>query len=167
GYVMAMRELAAQIRGLAPFDVIVFATSSGGTQAGMLLGAALAGLAEATRLIGISVDRRAAEFVPEIITLARSGAQILALDWEPDPAKIEVLDAYIGGGYAVVGEPEREAIRLLACLEGILADPVYTGRALAGLIDLARRGEFQAGQRVLFWHTGGAAALFAYAHELG
>ncbi len=72
----------------------------------------------------------------------------------------------IGAGYAVVGEPEREAIRLMARHEGILLDPVYTGRAFAGLIDLIRQGELTSGQRVLFWHTGGTAALFAFAGDL-
>jgi D-cysteine desulfhydrase len=104
--------------------------------------------------------------VPEIATLARSGAQVLGLDWQPDPTSIRVEDGYIGPGYAVISDAEREAIRLLAQQEGILADPVYTGRALAGLFDLVRRGEFPPGERVLFWHTGGTAALFAYADEL-
>ena len=78
----------------------------------------------------------------------------------------EVNDHYLGGGYAVMGEPEREAIRLCAQTEGLLVDPVYTGRAMAGLIDLIRAGEFKAGQNVLFWHTGGTPALFAYAEQL-
>jgi len=65
-----------------------------------------------------------------------------------------------------MGEPEREAIRLSAQTEGLLVDPVYTGRALAGLIDLVRRGEFRHEQKVLFWHTGGTPALFAYAAQL-
>ncbi|HTP08164.1 MAG TPA: pyridoxal-phosphate dependent enzyme, partial [Anaerolineae bacterium] len=78
----------------------------------------------------------------------------------------EVNDHYLGGGYAVMGEPEREAIRLCAQTEGLLVDPVYTGRAMAGLIDLIRAGEFKSEQNVLFWHTGGIPALFAYAQQL-
>jgi len=77
-----------------------------------------------------------------------------------------VRDDYLGGGYAVIGDAEREAIRLAARLEGLLVDPVYTGRALAGLIDLVRKGEFASDQNVLFWHTGGTPALFAYAGQL-
>ncbi|HEY54409.1 MAG TPA: D-cysteine desulfhydrase family protein, partial [Caldilineae bacterium] len=77
---------------------------------------------------------------------------------------VQVHDAYLGGGYGVVGEPEREAIFALARSEGLLADPVYTGRALVGLIDLARQGTLHG--RVLFWHTGGTPALFAYEREL-
>jgi len=75
-------------------------------------------------------------------------------------------DGYLGGGFAVMGEPEREAIRLMARHEGILLDPVYTGRAMAGLIDLVRRGEIGKDETVLFWHTGGSPALYAYADEL-
>jgi D-cysteine desulfhydrase family pyridoxal phosphate-dependent enzyme len=167
GYAVAMREYAAQARGFEPFDAHVFATSSGGTQSGMLLGAHLASLPDTTRILGISVDRPADQLVPEVVALANGGAELLGLNWRLDPSAVAVNDDYTGGGYAVIGDPEREAIRLLARHEGILADPVYTGRALAGLIDLVRRGEFVAGQSVLFWHTGGAAALFAFARELG
>jgi D-cysteine desulfhydrase len=167
GYVMGMREYAAQARALGAFDVHVFATSSGGTQAGMLLGAYMAGLMGRTRILGISVDRPADSLVPDIIDLARRGGELLGVQWVPEASEVEINDHYLGGGYAVIGEAEREAIQLLARLEGILADPVYTGRALAGLIDLVRRGEFKPDQRVLFWHTGGAAALFAFAAELG
>jgi D-cysteine desulfhydrase len=166
GYVDAMQELAGQALETDAFDAIVFATSSGGTHAGMLLGAHLAGWIGKTRFVGISVDQHAAEFAPRIADLAAQGAHMLGLDWRPDPSTIEVLDGYLGGGYAVVGDPEREAIRLLAQSEGILVDPVYTGRALAGLIDQVRRGGFSRDQRVLFWHTGGSAALFALATEL-
>ncbi|GAB4479561.1 MAG: D-cysteine desulfhydrase [Anaerolineae bacterium] len=168
GYVEAMREVAAQIEEAGPFDVHVFATSSGGTQAGMLLGARLAGLLADAALIGISVDEPQAALARRVVQLAAEGAAALGVTWtlrDSDPA-IQIEDGYRGGGYAVVGEAEREAIRLLARSEGILVDPVYTGRALAGLIDLVRRGRFTAGQRVLFWHTGGTAALFAFSGEL-
>ncbi len=77
-----------------------------------------------------------------------------------------VHDAYLGGGYGVLGDAERAAIRLLAATEGLLADPVYTGRALAGLLDLIRQGRFRADETVVFWHTGGLPALFAYAAQL-
>ncbi len=168
GYVEAMREAAAQIEETGPFDAHVFATSSGGTQAGMLLGARLAGMLGDTALIGISVDEPRTALARHVVQLAVEGAAALGMTWdlrESNPA-IQIEDGYRGGGYAVVGEPEREAIRLLARSEGILADPVYTGRALAGLIDLIRRGRFTPDQRVLFWHTGGTAALFAFTAEL-
>ena len=80
--------------------------------------------------------------------------------------KVDVNDDYLGEGYAQVGDVEREAIRLVAEKEGILLDPVYTGRAMAGLIDLIRWGAFTRGQTVLFWHTGGTAALSAFWRQL-
>jgi 1-aminocyclopropane-1-carboxylate deaminase/D-cysteine desulfhydrase-like pyridoxal-dependent ACC family enzyme len=166
GYAAAMREFKAQARGLDPFDTHVFATSSGGTQAGMILGAHLAGLAQTSRILGISVDLPAPAVAARVTTLANGAAQLLGLDWQLEPADVLVNDQYVGAGYAIVGEPEREAVHLMAHHEGILLDPVYTGRAFAGLIDLIRRGDLTAGQRVLFWHTGGSAALFAFVDDL-
>ncbi len=166
GYVAAMREVAAQMESGDEFGAHIFATSSGGTQAGMLLGAHLAGIPRSVRLLGISVDQPAAEFVPRVAALAADGARLLGLDWTPPVETILVDDGYCGAGYAVVTAREREAIQLLARLEGILVDPVYTGRALAGLLDLARRGAFAREERVLFWHTGGTAALNAFARDL-
>lgn len=166
GYVAAMAELAAQTDEAGTFDVHVFASSSGGTQAGMILGAHLAGM-PLDSLLGISIDEKRAVLAERVAWLANGGAALLGVDWTASPDDVRVCDDYLGGGYAVVGAPEREAIGLLARYEGILADPVYTGRALAGLIDLVRRGHFTRDQRVLFWHTGGAAALFAFASELG
>jgi D-cysteine desulfhydrase family pyridoxal phosphate-dependent enzyme len=167
GYAVAMREFAAQARGLPAFDTHVIATSSGGTQAGMLLGAHLTGLSGATHVLGISVDRAAGDLAMHVAGLATTAAEKLAVEWVCDPEQVTINDDYLGGGYAAVGDAEREAIRLLAQHEGILIDPVYTGRAFAGLIDLIRRGGITRGQRVLFWHTGGSAALFAFEHLLG
>jgi 1-aminocyclopropane-1-carboxylate deaminase/D-cysteine desulfhydrase-like pyridoxal-dependent ACC family enzyme len=132
----------------------------------MLLGAHLAELSETSRFLGISVDMPARVIIDQITTLANSAARLLDLDWALDPADVEVNDSYLGGGYAVVGDPEREAVRLVARHEGILLDPVYTGRAFAGLIDLIRGGEFTRQQRIVFWHTGGTASLFAFADKL-
>jgi D-cysteine desulfhydrase family pyridoxal phosphate-dependent enzyme len=165
GYVAAMLEWAEQCRiGGLQFDAIVFPTSSGGTQAGMVVGARLAG--HSGRIVGISVDHRAGEFKQTLAPLATAVAQRLNLFITFDPDDFDVRDDYLGGGYAVMGDAEREAIRLAARLEGLLVDPVYAGRALAGLIDLIRKGEFTSGQNVLFWHTGGTPALFAYAEQL-
>jgi D-cysteine desulfhydrase len=77
-----------------------------------------------------------------------------------------VYDDYLGQGYGVLGAPEREAIQRVARSEALLLDPVYTGRAMAGFIDLIEKGVFHAGQTVLFWHTGGTSALFEYAEGL-
>jgi D-cysteine desulfhydrase family pyridoxal phosphate-dependent enzyme len=165
GYVAAMLEFVEQARasGLR-FDAIVFATSSGGTQSGLVLGAKLSGYTD--RVLGISVDQRADQLVPLLVDLANATSQHIRAAITFSTQDFEVNDHYLGGGYAVLGDPEREAIRLCARTEGVLVDPVYTGRALAGLIDLIRAGEFKPGQNVLFWHTGGTPALFAYAEQL-
>lgn len=166
GYVQAMVELASQPESADGFDAHLFATSSGGTQAGMLLGAHLAGLSGSTRLLGISVDLPAAAISERVADLIREGARLLSLDPGEAERQIDINDGYIGEGYAIVNQADREAVRLMAHQEGILLDPVYTGRAFAGLIDLIRQGVFSKGQRVLFWHTGGSASLFAFVDEL-
>jgi D-cysteine desulfhydrase len=166
GYVEAMREVVAQMEQTGPFDAHVFATSSGGTQAGMILGAYLTGLLGQTRLLGISIDEREATLGPRVANLVNDAARALGLEWRVNDDVADINDDYLGGGYAVVGDLEREAIRLLAEQEGLLADPVYTGRAFGGLVDLIRRGELTRDQRVLFWHTGGVAALFAFEEQL-
>jgi D-cysteine desulfhydrase len=83
-----------------------------------------------------------------------------------NPAAIDLREDYLGPGYAVLTELERGAIELFARLEGILLDPVYTGRAAGGMLDLIEKGEISPDERVLFWHTGGSPALFAYADQL-
>jgi L-cysteate sulfo-lyase len=167
GYVTAMQELADQAGITQELDAVVFASSSGGTQAGLIVGSYLTGWLGKVQLLGISVDEREATLGPRVANLVNEGAQALELDWWVNDDVADINDDYLGAGYAVVGDAEREAIRLLARCEGILADPVYTGRALAGLIDLIRQGQFKSGQRVLFWHTGGVVALFAFGGELG
>ena len=165
GYVAAISEFVeqSQTAGLH-FDAIVFATSSGGTQAGLVVGARQ--MEYTGRIIGISVDHRAEEFKRTLASIANDTAERLGLSPSFDASDFDVRDQYLGGGYAVMGEPEREAIEIAAQSEGLLVDPVYTGRALAGLIDLVRKGELKLGQNVLFWHTGGTPALFAYARQL-
>ncbi len=162
-YALAVRELLDQAGG-TKFDAVVFATSSGGTQAGLVAGSRLFGLDAA--IIGISVDEPTDVLAPRVARLAE---EALALLDEPAAVRVEdviVDDRFRGGGYAVVGDLEREAIRTLARAEGVLVDPVYTGRAFGGLLALIREGRWEKGQRVLFWHTGGTAALFAFAEEL-
>ena len=165
GYLTAMLEMIDQAKAQGvSFDAIVFATSSGGTHSGLTLGAKLASYTG--RILGISVDHTADHLVPILVDLANATATHIGEAVSFTAADFEVNDHYLGGGYAVMGEPEREAIHLCAQTEGLLVDPVYTGRAMAGLIDLIRRGEFKAGQNVLFWHTGGTPALFAYVKQL-
>ncbi len=165
GYVDAMQELMDQLKELdLKVDAVVFASSSGGTQAGLMVGAKALGFGG--RIIGISVARTQ-EGLKEILRqLVPQTAERLGLQLDFEESDFIVHDEYLGGGYAVMGDPEREAIALVARTEGILVDPVYTGRAMAGLLDLIRRGVLGPGQTTVFWHTGGTPALFAYSDEL-
>jgi D-cysteine desulfhydrase len=165
GYVAAMEELIQQSEdGGLTFDHIVFPSSSGGTQAGLVVGAKARGYAG--RLLGVSVDPPAADLRRNLATLATALAACLQLDLHLDPHDFAVDDGYVGGGYAVVSDLEREAMHMLGRTEGLLLDPVYTGRAFGALLDLVRRGVFRKDERVLFWHTGGVAGLFGYADRL-
>lgn len=165
GYVLAMEELTAQLTAAhLNADFLVFPSSSGGTHAGIVLGAAVHNFRG--QLLGISIDIPAEELQTHVAALATATATHLGLGQLPLAGRVQVNDDYLGEGYGIVGDPEREAIRLLAQLEGILLDPVYTGRAMAGLIDLIRWGAFTRGQTILFWHTGGTPALFAYGEKL-
>ncbi|MCS7179061.1 MAG: D-cysteine desulfhydrase family protein [Anaerolineae bacterium] len=161
GYVAAMEELLAQAarEGLS-FDYIVLASSSGGTQAGLAVAARALGYPG--RILGVSVDLPADALRQRMAELANATADYLSLPLAFTLEDFVVEDGYLGGGYGVIGDREREAIRLLARTEGLLLDPVYTGRAFGGLMDLIRRGVFSPQERVLFWHTGGVAGLFAY-----
>jgi 1-aminocyclopropane-1-carboxylate deaminase/D-cysteine desulfhydrase-like pyridoxal-dependent ACC family enzyme len=165
GYALAMAELLEQARAAGVrFDRVVVASSSGGTQAGLVAGARLHGFEG--EVLGISIDEERAALQSTVARLAAETAALLGQPHALAPGDISVDANYLGGGYGVMDQPEREAIRLFALTEGILLDPVYTGRAAAGLLDLVRRGTIGRGETVLFWHTGGTPALFAYADEL-
>lgn len=166
GYVAAMEELGEQMQAeRRNFDFIVVASSSGGTQAGMVLGAQVIDFRG--KILGMSIDQPADALKMQVSALATATATHLGISGSLSVAdQVQVNDDYLGEGYAVVGELEREAIRMVASLEGVLLDPVYTGRAMGGLIDLIRWGAFTRGQTVLFWHTGGIAALPAFADKL-
>ena len=168
-YALAFEELWEQIQAGSPhqpldFDRIIFASSSGGTQAGLIVGAKACGYQG--QVLGISVDKTGGHLRETVAALLAPTAARLGLELDLGPEDVHVNDRYLGGGYAVLTDAEREAVRLVAGLEGILLDPVYTGKAMAGLIDMIRRGEIRANETVLFWHTGGTPALFAYADEL-
>lgn len=160
----AFREYLSQNM---PADWIVVASSSGGTQAGLALGARRAGWSG--RVLGISIDEPQETLQTVVAELSNQAAERLNDPTRLSPVDVLVNADYLGAGYGVLGEPEIEAIRMFAQSEGLLLDPVYTGRAAAGLVDLIRRGKFQRGETVLFWHTGGTPALFAekYAVDLG
>ena len=162
GYVFAMKELIDQN---VSADWIVFASSSGGTQAGLLLGQRIFGFSG--RVLGISVDESEEWLTGEVSKLASATSEKVGERIEFTPADVLVNANYCGAGYGIVTEREREALRLFASCEGLLLDPVYTGRAAAGMIDLIRTGFFKTNETVLFLHTGGQPALFAeqYADE--
>ncbi|OGO30657.1 MAG: pyridoxal-5'-phosphate-dependent protein [Chloroflexi bacterium RBG_16_54_11] len=155
-YVYAVKELLDQ--GYQP-DWIVFASSSGGTQAGLVAGARLFGLR--SKLLGISVDETADELKSLVASLATATTDALGEKANFLAEDVLVNDHYLGEGYGVMGKPEVEAIRMFARTEGLLLDPVYTGRAAAGMIDLIHNGYFKPGETVLFWHTGGTPAIFS------
>src|SRR5664279_5867773 len=142
-------------------------TSSCGTQAGIVLGARIAGFTG--QLHGLSIDKNDPEhfeYEAEVAQIANDCAAYIGSPMHVTRDDVKVVYGYKGEGYGVVGDLERDAIRLLARSEGIVLDPVYAGRAFGALVDLIHKGVFKKGETVLFWHTGGAPALFAYAKEL-
>jgi D-cysteine desulfhydrase family pyridoxal phosphate-dependent enzyme len=160
-YALAIRELCGQ--EIRP-DWIIFASSSGGTQAGMVLGARWFGYRG--RIQGISVDGKAVPLRATISALAAETVRTLGdVDSVADDA-IRIDDRFLGAGYGKAGELEREAIHLFARQEGILLDPVYTARAAGGMLEMIRRSEIAESETVLFWHTGGTPAIWAYAREI-
>ena len=168
GYIVAMIELMEQLRARKQVvDHIIFASSSGGTQAGLVVGARAAGFTG--QLHGLSIDNSDLEldsYEEEVAKLANDCAEYIGFGTRFEWPDIRIVYGYLGKGYGVVGDLERDAIRLMAQREGIILDPVYAGRAFGALVDLIRRKVFTHGQTVLFWHTGGAPALFAYAKDL-
>ena len=158
GFARGVAELSAS--GIKP-DVILHSSSSGGTQAGLVAGCALLGLR--ARVMGISADE-SSESLREIVSglldgiAERLGGKRETID---GGHPIDVDDSQVGTGYGVPTPASTEALELVARREGILLDPVYTAKAMAGLIALVRAGELTSGQTVLFWHTGGQVGYFA------
>ena len=156
-FVGAISELAGQID---PPDVIVHASSSGGTQAGLVAGCALAGWP--TRVIGISADESAASLEATVRGLLAGLATLLDCGADRfSSVPVVVDDGFIGEGYGIPTMASREAVDLAARTEAIFVDHTYTAKALAGLIARVRSGLFDQGSTVLFWHTGGQVGLFA------
>ncbi|OPZ65853.1 MAG: D-cysteine desulfhydrase [bacterium ADurb.Bin478] len=168
GYCLAMEELNEQLQaGGEKVDVIVVASSSGGTQGGLALGARLCGFTG--RVLGISIDNDkldGAPFQTELSRIAGEACRLLGLSIPFTPDSFDVQYDYFGQGYGVVGDLEVNAIASAGRTEGLLLDPVYTGRAFGALLDLIRKKVFSSSQTILFWHTGGSPALFAYAADL-
>ena len=163
GYAFAMKELMDQN---VHADWIVFATSSGGTHAGLVLGQRVFGYKG--KVLGFSIDESEEWLRTHVSELASSASEKLGNRIEFTPDEVLANADYCKAGYGVLAEPEREAIHLFARHEGILLDPVYTGRAAAGMIDLIRKEFFKKDETVLFLHTGGQPALFAneYANKV-
>lgn len=167
-FVEAFKELESQRESMnLSFTHIVFASSSGATQAGLMLGKKI--LNSPAQIVGINIDKGETDKVPfdqYTVALANSTATLIGADHQFSETDLTLNSDYVGEGYGVVGTLENEAIAMTAQTEGILLDPVYTGRAMGGLIDMIRSGKIKKTDRVLFWHTGGAPALFAYSSDL-
>lgn len=163
-YALAMRETSEQAAALGlRVDHVVVASSSGGTHAGMVLGCRYYGLP--WKVWGISPDLSETDLQETVARVLARGASMLG-EGPVEPEEIVAVDAYVGPGYGVMTPECRGAIRLAAETEGLLLDPVYTGKAFAGLIGLARQGTWRQDENVVFWHTGGLPALFEYEREL-
>jgi D-cysteine desulfhydrase family pyridoxal phosphate-dependent enzyme len=163
GYAFAMEELMKQ--SVVP-DWIIFATSSGGTHAGLVLGQRAFGYKG--KVLGISIDEPEDWLKTHVSKLASDASAKMGERIEFKRDDVLANDRYCQAGYGILTDAEREAVQLFARNEGLLLDPVYTGRAAAGMIDLIRKEFFKKDETILFWHTGGQPALFAekYANQI-
>ena len=159
GYIRCVHELAQQLGREAKVDVFS-AVSSAGTQAGLMLGKALFGL-DNWRIVGVPVSDSVEFFQGELRELVRATSEQFRLDVTEAQTPVELLDGFIGDGYAVPYEGAIETTRLLARSEGILLDPTYTSKAMTALLATLRRGPARAGATPVFIHTGGVFGLMA------
>ena len=162
GYAFAVKEFMQQN---LQADWIVFGTSSGGTHAGLVLGQRVFGFKG--KVLGISIDEPEEWLKTRVSALASDASERLGTRIEFTPDDVLANEEYCQAGYGVLTDAEREAVKLFAKYEGLLLDPVYTGRAAAGMIDHIRKGFFKKDETVLFWHTGGQPALFAEKYSVG
>lgn len=159
GYVSCAHEIMAQVKeGHPRFDHIVCASGSGGTHAGLLAGFSSSGWS----VTGINVSRSREEQEEKIYRLACDTASLMDAGDDIRRESVRCRDEYVGQGYSIPTEEMKEAVRLLARTEAILLDPVYTGKAMAGLIDMIHKGDLKKGETVLFLHTGGSPGLYAH-----
>ncbi len=161
GYASTVVEIADQCAaaGISP-AAIVHCTGSGGTQAGLVVGARCC--LPDTRVVGIDIDAEPERVRGDVVVYAKGAADLLAQSF--DDTDVEVVAGHAGPAYGVAHEATVEAIKLGARLEGLVLDPVYSGKGLAGLIALIRSGRWTTDQDIVFLHTGGAPSLFAYRH---
>ena len=164
-YANCFRELVAQARDAGvTITHVVHASGSGSTQAGLVVGAKM--LAPDVKVIGISTGGSKAAGEANVLGIARETVEAMGLDLAIEPADVVVHDEYVGEGYGILNEDVVETIALTARTEGILLDPVYTGKSMTGLFDMARTGQFSDTDVVVFLHTGGTPALFPYREGL-
>jgi len=164
GYIGLVRELVAQAAAQSmDIDAVVFASGSGCIQSGLLLGNLVTGAG--LPVIGLTINRSVAELKPRIAHDVAAAAQLANVAAHLADSDIQVLDDYLGPGYAIPSAAGMAAIDLLARLEGVLLDPCYTGKSMAGAIDLSQR-RFRKGHNIVFIHTGGTPGIFSYAAAL-
>ena len=169
GFVEAMDELRQQMESQhISIDYIFFASSSGGTQAGMVLGKAIHKIE--AELMAVNIDKNEISqpggLKESVMHIANQGAEQLRLPQHFGPDAVRLVEGYGEAGYGVITDNERRAITELARTEGIFLDPVYTARAFYGMTDMLSNKAIRSGAKVLFWHTGGIAANFHYARDL-
>lgn len=164
-YVNAFAELLEQAESDGVrIDSVVLATGSGSTQAGLLVGARL--LSPATRIIGVTVYASAQKMLEYVRSISQAALRQLDSSIEVRDEDIIVYEDYLKEGYGIYNDEVDAALHLLAESEGILLDPVYTGKAMAGMLDLMRKGCFEDGENVVFLHSGGTPALFPYRGQM-
>ena len=161
GYVNCALELVRQAEDSdLKIDALVHATGSAGTQAGLVAG--LAAIESDIALLGIGVRAPREKQEAMVFDLAKRTMDHLGVSLEVTRDRVRANCDYVGPGYGLPTDAMRDAVTLLARLEGLLFDPVYSGKGLSGLIDLVRKGHFADAQNVVFLHTGGSASLFGY-----
>jgi L-cysteate sulfo-lyase len=166
GYVNAAIELVGQANDMGlRIDHVVHATGSAGTQAGLIAG--LAGIRSGVPLLGIGVRAPRERQEESVFKLACATADLCGAPGAVRREDVVANSDYVGAGYGLSTPDSLAAIRTLARLEGILLDPVYTGKGMAGFIDLIRKGLFNKAQNIVFIHTGGSAGLFGYVNDFG
>lgn len=165
-YVNAFVEMVEQAESQGiDVDHVIHASGSGGTQAGLAVGAKAWN--KKVKVLGVSVSEEKQTYRELVLKIARDTEKTLAGTIGIREENIIIFDEYIGEGYGEVNQEVSDAIRLVAMKEGIFLDPVYTGKAMVALIDLVKKGYFGKNDSVVFFHTGGTAALFPNKHKLG
>jgi L-cysteate sulfo-lyase len=165
GYVACAEELAAQATADGErIDYLIHATGSGGTQAGLIAG--FQAIASETRVLGIDITANAADITAKVSTITKNTLAQMGQGktFSSDALRdaVQIVEGYAGSAYGMPTEEMRDATRLVARLEGLILDPVYTGKAMVGLIDLVAQGRFKNDPTIAFLHTGGMPGLFAY-----